>query len=243
MAGLGIDKNETAGCEWIDQAFRMNLLNPVFMYYNGLCKLHQHRFSEANDDFSAASFQQFTPAIDMVIRMKELNLGQRMKLNASVFFGSILISHLREFFKCVVDVNLVPDANMQRIRDYNDQKNTDGSLLYEMIAFDLNLPYWGTHMMDIFERRVWKGYEPKFLFSSLDETNMVYRDSMEFILSINPDNEHALDVAKAYIEGDHGFERNLTLAREMLMTIKAKSAPFYLGLIQLMENHMQCDQL
>ena len=107
-----------------------------------------------------------------------------------------------------------------------------------MIAFDLNLPYWGTHMMDIFERRVWKGYEPKFLFSSLDETNMVYRDSMEFILSINPDNEHALDVAKAYIEGDHGFERNLTLAREMLRTIKAKSAPFYLGLIQLMENHM-----
>ena len=112
MAGLGIDKNETAGCEWIDQAFRMNLLNPVFMYYNGLCKLHQHRFSEATDDISAASFQQFTPAIDMVIRMKELNLGQRMKLNASGFFGSILISHLREFFKCVVDVNLVPDANM-----------------------------------------------------------------------------------------------------------------------------------
>lgn len=109
-------------------------------------------------------------------------------------------------------------------------KNTDGGLLYEMIAFDLNLPYWGTHMMDLFEKRIWKGYEPKFLFNSLDETNSVYRDSMEFILSISPDNEHAIDVAKAYIEGGHGYEQNLTIAREMLMTIRTKSAPFYLGL-------------
>lgn len=99
--------NETAGCELIDRAFRMNLLNPVFMYYNGLCKLRQHRFAEANDDFSAASFQQFTPAVDSVLRMKEMNLGQRMKLNASGFFGSILISHLREFFKIVVDVGVI----------------------------------------------------------------------------------------------------------------------------------------
>lgn len=219
--GLGVEMNETAGCELIDRAFRMNLLNPVFMYYNGLCKLRQHRFAEANDDFSAASFQQFTPAVDSVLRMKEMNLGQRMKLNASGFFGSILISHLREFFKIVVD----------KIRDYNDMKNTDGGLLYEMIAFDLNLPYWGTHMMDLFEKRIWKGYEPKFLFNSLDETNSVYRDSMEFILSISPDNEHAIDVAKAYIEGGHGYEQNLTIAREMLMTIRTKSAPFYLGVI------------
>ena len=99
-----------------------------------------------------------------------------------------------------------------------------------MIAFDLNLPYWGTHMIDIFEQRVWNGYEPKFLFTSLHDTNLLYRDSMEFILSINP--EHALDIAKAYIEGDHGFEQNLTLARDMLMMIKAKSAPFYLGLMR-----------
>lgn len=89
----------------------MSVLNPVFLYYNGICKLHNHRFSEANEDFSAASFHQFTPAIDAVIRMKELNLGQRMKLNASGFFGSILISHLREFFKCVVEVVVCSDCD------------------------------------------------------------------------------------------------------------------------------------
>jgi len=98
-----------------------------------------------------------------------------------------------------------------------------------MIGFDMNLPYWGTHMMDIFEERIWKGEPPQTIFTTEEMYNQVYHDCMEYILSISVDNEHTIDVIKAYIEGNHGYSRDLAKARSMLMSSKNKMADFYLG--------------
>lgn len=104
--GLGVPKNETLGCQYIDQAFRHNLGKPIFAYYAGICQLRDHHFMEANDDLTAGAFSQFTPAIDAVLRMRELNLGQRLRVNSDAFFASVLLGKSRDFLLPITEVFL-----------------------------------------------------------------------------------------------------------------------------------------
>ena len=97
--GLGVPKNETLGCQYIDQAFRHNLGKPIFAYYAGICQLRDHHFMEANDDLTAGAFSQFTPAIDAVLRMRELNLGQRLRVNSDAFFATVVQGKSRDFMR------------------------------------------------------------------------------------------------------------------------------------------------
>ena len=108
--GLGVPKNESLGCQYIDQAFHNNLGKAIFAYYAGICKLRDHCFMEANDDLTAGAFSQFTPAIDAVLRMKELNLGQRLRVNSDAFFASVLLGKTRDFFLPITDVSLSPSS-------------------------------------------------------------------------------------------------------------------------------------
>lgn len=80
--------------------------------------------------------------------------------------------------------------------------------------------------MDLFEKRVWRGFPPLRVFPSVEAANEVYRGGMEAILSVSPGNEHGLDVAKGLIEGSRGFARDHARAKQMLMGLKA---PFTMG--------------
>ena len=103
--GLGVEKNKTLGCDLINQANTLLPLNPTMTYYQGLCFLHQRRFDEANNRFFSACMSQFVPAIDSVIRMKELKLGQKIKMDLSSYLGATMASRLREKYSFVVDVS------------------------------------------------------------------------------------------------------------------------------------------
>lgn len=61
---------------------------------------------EANDDLTAGAFSQFTPAIDAVLRMRELNLGQRLRVNSDAFFASVLLGKSRDFLLPITEVFL-----------------------------------------------------------------------------------------------------------------------------------------
>lgn len=52
---------------------------------------------------------------------------------------------------------------------------------------------------------------------------------MEYLLSISPANEHAVDVALASIEGIHGYPQNIELGKKILEASKTNDARFYLG--------------
>ena len=102
--GLGVEKNKTLGCELISQANTLLPMNPTMTYYQGLCFLQKRRFDEANNRFFSACMSQFAPAIDSVIRMKELRLGQKIKMDLSSYLGATMASRLREKYALVVDV-------------------------------------------------------------------------------------------------------------------------------------------
>lgn len=57
----------------------------------------------------------------------------------------------------------------------------------------------------------------------------MYRLFMEYLLSISPSNEHAVDVALASIEGIHGYPQNIELGKKILEAAKTNDARFYLG--------------
>ena len=59
--------------------------------------------------------------------------------------------------------------------------------------------------------------------------NDFYRRIMEYLLSISPANEHAIDVAIAYLEGNHGYHQDLERGKRMLEITNSDSARFYLG--------------
>ena len=101
---MGVEKNRTLGCELIDRANGLLPMNPAMTYYQGLCRLHTHRFDEANNCFFTACMSQFAPAIDSVIRMKELKLGQKIKMDLSSYLGATMATRLREKYVFVVDV-------------------------------------------------------------------------------------------------------------------------------------------
>lgn len=130
---------------------------------------------------------------------------------------------------------------MQEIRRGNSEFAVDRALLYATVSFDFNLPYWATHLMDIFEQRIWKGASPRFLYLTNNETdvlaaNALYRGFMEYMLAIAPGNAHAVDLALHYLEGTRGFEANPTRAREMLRESTAGLARFYLGVMSQNED-------
>ena len=108
-------------------------------------------------------------------------------------------------------------------------RDLDETLLYGLIGFDISIPYWGSHLINVYEKMVWKGVKPRFLFRSEWELNMVYRTLMEYLLSISPANEHAVDVALNYLEGRRGYPRDMQMGKKMLETSKSDEARFYLG--------------
>ena len=105
----------------------------------------------------------------------------------------------------------------------------DQLLVYGLIGFDVSIPYWGSHLINIYERKVWKGVQPRFAFRSEVHMNQIYRSFMEYLLSISPANSHAVDVGLNYLEGKHGYPRNMELGKKILQTSKADEAHFYLG--------------
>lgn len=114
------------------------------------------------------------------------------------------------------------------IRDAYTRHDPDRALLYTLVAVDINVPYWGSHFIDLFEKHLWSG-EPPVLACTATEADALYRQFMELLLSVSPNNDHAVDVAVALLEGNHGYTRDAEKAREMLETSKSSDASFYLG--------------
>lgn len=71
--------------------------------------------------------------------------------------------------------------------------------------------------MDVFEKRIWRGFPPRYIYDGGERADAAYRAAMEAILSVSPGNEHGLDVAKGLIEGSRGFARDRARARRVLM--------------------------
>lgn len=208
-------------------------------YYLGLCALKQHQFKEAKDRAMSASFLQFAPAIDLMLRIEELQIGSKIQMDYSTFYSSILLSKVRDYFNVIPDVCFIWYIREQKIREGFVQKNIDQTLLYGLIGMDISIPYWGTHLINIYEKLLWKGMKAQFVFSAQSQvdlrlhcemqTDQIYRMFMEYLLHISPANDHSVDVALSYIEGNHGFPQNVDYGKKMLETSKSEDAHFYLG--------------
>lgn len=106
--GLGMERNISRGCDFIREASALTVGVPVFRsvfvggvrssYYNGLCFLKKRQFKSARDSFIQSAFAQFAPSIDMLLRMKEMGLGGKELLSVDSFFGSVLLTRLKEHF-------------------------------------------------------------------------------------------------------------------------------------------------
>lgn len=55
-------------------------------------------FKRAKEKMTGAAFTQFTPAIDVLLRMKDSRLGSKMMIDYSMYFASILMSRVKETF-------------------------------------------------------------------------------------------------------------------------------------------------
>ena len=63
--------------------------------------------------------------------------------------------------------------------------------------------------MDVFEKRIWRGFPPRYIYDGGERADAAYRAAMEAILSVSPGNEHGLDVAKGLIEGSRAGEASV----------------------------------
>lgn len=220
--GLGVSKNETLGCQLFAEASRLNIGSGVFSYYNGLCALHRRDFQKAREFFYSAVYHtKFSPAIDAILQMDQLRLGQKVAGEKRHEFAPMLMNKIREYFSPLCE----------EIRRGNQEEDLNRSLLYAGISFDINFPYWATHLIDIFEQKIWKGKFPRFLYSSEEELNEFYREFVQYMISVSPANSYIVNIANMYLEGRHGFEQDVQMGKEMLMESSSKSSRFYLGLL------------
>ena len=112
--GLGVKENKTLGCEYITEASSNSIGNAVityfffeffhYSYYHGLCALHKHKFIEAKEKMTAASFLQFAPAIDVMLKMKESRLGSKLQMDYSLYYGSVLLAKVKDYFISIPEV-------------------------------------------------------------------------------------------------------------------------------------------
>lgn len=112
--GLGMEKNISRGCDFIREANTKPGTVPVIgsisekgvmgRYYNGLCYLKKRQFKLARDSFIQSAFAQFAPSIDMLLRMKEIGLGGKEMISVDSFFGSVLLTRLKEHFVSIPTV-------------------------------------------------------------------------------------------------------------------------------------------
>lgn len=119
--GLGLEPNTTLGCSLIREASSMNMAIPVFAsifgslltrsYYDGLCYLKRRQFKSARDQFVRSAFMQFAPSIDMLLEMKRIGLGGKEDISADSFFGSVLLSRLKEHFISIPSVRRVTSSS------------------------------------------------------------------------------------------------------------------------------------
>lgn len=62
------------------------------------------------------------------------------------------------------------------IREGYDKKDTDKAIVYSLIGFDINIPYWGTHVINVFEKMIWKGIPCQFAYGSIEGVSIVLSD-------------------------------------------------------------------
>ena len=101
--------------------------------------------------------------------MDQLRLGQKVAGEKRHEFAPMLMNKIREYFSPLCEVVFLPFHNRKEIRRGNQEDDLNRSLLYAGISFDINFPYWATHLIDIFEQKIWKGKFPRFLYSSKKE--------------------------------------------------------------------------
>ena len=46
------------------------------------------------------------------------------------------------------------------------EKDMDRLMNYAAVCFDVSIPYWGTHIINIYEKYIWKGIHTKYIFHS-----------------------------------------------------------------------------
>ena len=59
----------------------------------------------------------------------------------------------------------------KQIRTAYHDKDVDRALVYSFLGFYITIPYWGSHLINVYEKMVWKGFEPQFVFTTKQQVS------------------------------------------------------------------------
>lgn len=197
-------------------------------YYNGLCFLKKRQFKSARDSFIQSAFAQFAPSIDMLLRMKEMGLGGKELLSVDSFFGSVLLTRLKEHFVSIPAVtqrtsyNCAGDplclrAARQRPRPpvHDAVRGSEHSLL-------------GVPLYRPLREAPVEGGIPRF--RALREGRRRAVPPVHGVAAVHLAEQRARNRRRDYdVGGKHGYVQDVERARRMLETSKTPDAKFYLG--------------